>query len=49
MPVVLVAALGAWPNLAAVYVSVVLPDIIAFTFAQKLLFFKGMMEGLVKG
>ncbi len=53
MPVVLAGAQGGlgqwtWPNLAAVYVIVVLPGIIAFTFAQKL-FFKGMMEGVVKG
>jgi ABC-type glycerol-3-phosphate transport system permease component len=53
MPVVLAAAQGgqgqwAWPNLAAVYVIVVTPGIIAFTFAQKL-FFKGLMEGVVKG
>ncbi len=53
MPVVLAGAQGGlgqwtWPNLAAVYVVVVLPGIIAFTFAQKL-FFKGMMEGVVKG
>jgi ABC-type glycerol-3-phosphate transport system permease component len=53
MPVVLAAAQGgqgqwAWPNLAAVYVIVVMPGIIAFTFAQKL-FFKGLMEGVVKG
>jgi ABC-type glycerol-3-phosphate transport system permease component len=53
MPVVLAGAQGGigqwtWPNLAAVYVIVVAPGIIAFTFAQKL-FFKGMMEGVVKG
>jgi ABC-type glycerol-3-phosphate transport system permease component len=53
MPVVLAAAQGgqgywAWPNLAAVYVIVVTPGIIAFTFAQKF-FFKGLMEGVVKG
>ncbi len=53
MPVVLAAAQGgqgqwAWPNLAAVYVIVVTPGIIAFTFAQKL-FFKGLAEGVVKG
>jgi len=53
MPVVLAAAQGgqgywAWPNLAAVYVIVVLPGIIAFSFAQKL-FFKGLAEGVVKG
>lgn len=52
MPVVLAAAQGgqgywAWPNLAAVYVIVVLPGIIAFTFAQKL-FFKGLSEGALK-
>ena len=38
----------AWPNLAAVYMIVVAPGIIAFTFAQKL-FFKGLMEGVAKG
>jgi ABC-type glycerol-3-phosphate transport system permease component len=53
MPVVLAAAQGgqgqwSWPNLAAVYVIVVLPGIIAFTFAQKL-FFKGLLEGALKG
>lgn len=53
MPVVLAAAQGgqgqwAWPNLAAVYVIVVAPGILAFTFAQKL-FFKGLMEGALKG
>jgi ABC-type glycerol-3-phosphate transport system permease component len=51
--VVLAAAQGgqgqwSWPNLAAVYVIVVTPGIIAFTFAQKL-FFKGLMEGVMKG
>src|SRR5262249_22824239 len=53
MPVVLAAAQGgqgqwAWPNLAAVYVIVVTPGIIAFTCAQKF-FFKGLMEGALKG
>jgi len=53
MPVVLAAAQGgqgqwSWPNLAAVYVLVVTPGIIAFGFAQKL-FFKGMLEGALKG
>ena len=53
MPVVLAAAQGgqgqwSWPNLAAVYVIVVLPGIIAFTAAQKLCF-KGLMEGVLKG
>lgn len=53
MPVVLAAAQGgqgywAWPNLAAVYVIVVTPGIVAFTFAQRL-FFKGLMEGVLKG
>jgi ABC-type glycerol-3-phosphate transport system permease component len=53
MPVVLAAAQGgqgqwAWPNLAAVYVIVVTPGILAFTFAQKF-FFKGLMEGALKG
>jgi ABC-type glycerol-3-phosphate transport system permease component len=53
MPVVLAAAQGgqgawAWPRLAAVYVIVVAPGILAFTFAQRL-FFKGLMEGVVKG
>ena len=37
-----------WPNLAAVYVIVVTPGILAFTFAQKL-FFKGLLEGALKG
>ncbi len=53
MPVVLAAAQGglgqwSWPNLAAVYIIVVAPGIIAFTFAQRL-FFKGLMEGVLKG
>jgi ABC-type glycerol-3-phosphate transport system permease component len=53
MPVVLAGAQGglgqwSWPNLAAVYVIVVTPGIVAFTFAQKL-FFKGLTEGVVKG
>lgn len=53
MPVVLAAAQGgqgqwAWPNLAAVYVIVVTPGILAFTFAQRL-FFKGLLEGALKG
>lgn len=53
MPVVLAGAQGglgqwAWPRLAAVYVIVVTPGIVAFTFAQKL-FFKGLAEGVVKG
>ena len=53
MPVVLAAAQGgqgqwAWPNLAAVYVIVVAPGIVAFTFAQRL-FFKGLLEGALKG
>lgn len=53
MPVVLAAAQGglgqwSWPNLAAVYVIVVTPGILAFAFAQKL-FFKGLMEGAIKG
>jgi ABC-type glycerol-3-phosphate transport system permease component len=53
MPVVLAAAQGgqgqwSWPNLAAVYVIVVTPGIVAFTFAQRL-FFKGLLEGALKG
>ncbi len=53
MPVVLAGAQGglgqwSWPNLASVYVIVVTPGIIAFTLAQRL-FFKGLMEGVVKG
>ena len=53
MPVVLAGAQGglgqwSWPALAAVYVLVVTPGLIAFTFAQKL-FFKGLAEGVVKG
>ena len=49
MPVVLAAAQGAWgTRIAAVYVVVVAPGIIAFTFAQRL-FFKGLMEGVTKG
>jgi ABC-type glycerol-3-phosphate transport system permease component len=53
MPVVLAGAQGglgqwSWPALAAVYVLVVTPGLIAFTVAQKF-FFKGLMEGVVKG
>jgi ABC-type glycerol-3-phosphate transport system permease component len=53
MPVVLAGAQGglgqwSWPALAAVYVLVVTPGLVAFTFAQKL-FFKGLMEGVTKG
>jgi ABC-type glycerol-3-phosphate transport system permease component len=53
MPVVLAGAQGglgqwSWPNLAAVYVIVVTPGLVAFTLAQKL-FFKGLMEGVGKG
>ena len=52
MPVVLASAQGgmgqwAWPRIASVYVIVVLPGIIAFTFAQRL-FFKGLIEGALK-
>ncbi|HSA81977.1 MAG TPA: carbohydrate ABC transporter permease [Geminicoccaceae bacterium] len=52
MPVVLAAAQGgmgqwAWPRIAAVYVIVVTPGILAFAFAQRL-FFKGLMEGVLK-
>ena len=52
VPVVLAAVQGglgqwAWPRIAAVYVIVVTPGIIAFTFAQKL-FFRGLMEGALK-
>jgi ABC-type glycerol-3-phosphate transport system permease component len=53
MAVMLAAAQGglgqwSWPALAAVYVLVVAPGIVAFAFAQKL-FFKGLAEGMVKG
>ena len=37
----------AWPRIAAVYVIVTAPGLIAFMFAQKL-FFKGLMEGGIK-
>lgn len=52
MPVVLASAAGgrgqwAWPRIAAVYVMVVTPGIIAFALAQKL-FFKGLIEGALK-
>lgn len=52
MPVVLAAAQGgmgqwAWPRIAAVYVIVVIPGIVAFAAAQRL-FFKGLMEGALK-
>jgi ABC-type glycerol-3-phosphate transport system permease component len=42
---------AAWVNgpgrIAAVYVIVVTPGILAFAFAQRL-FFKGLMEGVLK-
>lgn len=52
MPVVLAVAQGgqghwSWPNLAAVYIIVTTPGIIAFAVAQKL-FFKGLAEGVTK-
>jgi ABC-type glycerol-3-phosphate transport system permease component len=52
MPVVLAAASGgmgqwAWPRIAAVYIIVITPGIIAFALAQRL-FFKGLMEGALK-
>jgi ABC-type glycerol-3-phosphate transport system permease component len=52
MPVVLAAAAGgrgqwAWPRIAAVYVIVVIPGLIAFVMAQRL-FFKGLMEGALR-
>ena len=52
MPVVLASASGgmgqwAWPRIAAVYVIVVTPGIIAFALAQRL-FFRGLMEGALK-
>jgi ABC-type glycerol-3-phosphate transport system permease component len=37
----------AWPRIAAVYMIVVTPGIVAFAFAQRL-FFKGLMEGVLK-
>ena len=37
----------AWPRIAAVYLIVVTPGILAFAFAQRL-FFKGLMEGVLK-
>jgi ABC-type glycerol-3-phosphate transport system permease component len=53
VPVVLAGAQGglgqwAWPRLAAVYVIVITPGLVAFTFAQRL-FFKGLAEGVTKG
>ncbi|HUH08557.1 MAG TPA: carbohydrate ABC transporter permease [Egibacteraceae bacterium] len=52
MPVVLVLVAGgrgmwAWPRIAAVYIIVVVPGIIAFAIAQKL-FFKGLVDGALK-
>lgn len=52
MPVVLASASGgmgqwAWPRIAAVYVIVVTPGLVAFAFAQRL-FFSGLMEGALK-
>ena len=37
----------AWPRIAAVYMIVVTPGIVAFAFAQRL-FLKGLMEGVLK-
>jgi hypothetical protein len=37
----------AWPRIAAVYVIVVTPGIIAFAFAQRL-FFRGLMEACLR-
>jgi ABC-type glycerol-3-phosphate transport system permease component len=53
IPVVLAGAQGglgqwSWPNLAAVYVVVISPGVLAFIFAQKW-FFKGLFEGSLKG
>ena len=50
MPVVLAAAQGgigqwSWPNLAAVYVIVAAPAILAFALVQRA-FFKGLIEGM---
>ena len=52
VPVMLAHAAGglgqwAWPRIAAVYVIVTAPGLIAFMFAQKL-YFKGLMEGGIK-
>jgi ABC-type glycerol-3-phosphate transport system permease component len=52
MPVVLASASGgmgqwAWPRIAAVYIIVIVPGIVAFVMAQRL-FFKGLMEGALK-
>lgn len=52
MPVVLASASGgmgqwAWPRIAAVYVIVITPGIVAFALAQRL-FFRGLMEGALK-
>ena len=52
LPVVLASASGgmgqwAWPRIAAVYIIVVTPGLIAFAFAQRL-FFNGLMEGALK-
>ena len=52
MPVVLASAAGgrgqwAWPRIAAVYVIVVVPGIVAFVLAQRL-FFKGFLEGALR-
>jgi ABC-type glycerol-3-phosphate transport system permease component len=52
MPVVLASAASgrgqwAWPRIAAVYVIVVLPGLIAFIAAQRY-FFKGLLEGALK-
>jgi ABC-type glycerol-3-phosphate transport system permease component len=53
MPVVLAAAFAgmgqwAWPRIAAVYVMVILPGILAFAASQRW-FMKGLTEGALRG
>jgi ABC-type glycerol-3-phosphate transport system permease component len=52
MPVVLASAFGgmggwAWPRIAAVYIMVITPGIIAFAIAQRW-YMKGLLEGALK-
>lgn len=52
MPVVLASAFGgmgewAWPRIAAVYIMVIIPGIVAFAIAQRW-YMKGLLEGALK-
>jgi ABC-type glycerol-3-phosphate transport system permease component len=52
VPVVLASAFGgmgewAWPRIAAVYIMVIAPGIVAFAIAQRW-YMKGLLEGALK-